>query len=175
MPASTWASDRKLGLPVHCSLQDAPLPLPASGNWRGIGTGQLAVRCESLPGKESAAPKPGGGCSSSLDSRENLPESPVSWLPWLLAECSVSVPRLQITRALGCCSSPMSMAAPDWYRKAAEASCLGACRKKSWTFDAAPTEGGPLTLQLSFLNGTCLTSKQPPWEWKGPSIGRPAC
>lgn len=29
-------------------------------------------------------------CISSLDSWENLPESPVSWLPSLFAECSVS-------------------------------------------------------------------------------------
>lgn len=31
-----------------------------------------------------------GRCSSSVDSWENLPESPVSWLPSLFAECSVS-------------------------------------------------------------------------------------
>lgn len=37
-------------------------------------------------------------CISSLDSWENLPESPVSWLPSLLAECSVSA---ATTKGLG--------------------------------------------------------------------------
>lgn len=65
-----------------CPLGSSP------GGSAGLGAGP--------PGPGSPLPKgdtPASGQDrsiSSLDSWENLPESPVSWLPSLLAECSVS-------------------------------------------------------------------------------------
>lgn len=65
-------------------------------------------------------------CISSLDSWENLPESPVSWLPSLLAECSVSATILNGIWKLGCwpgelgeSSSLISTVVPGWYRHTA--------------------------------------------------------
>lgn len=65
-------------------------------------------------------------CISSLDSWENLPESPVSWLPSLLAECSVSATILNGTWKLDCwpgelgeSSSLISTVVPGWYRHTA--------------------------------------------------------
>lgn len=65
-------------------------------------------------------------CISSLDSWENLPESPVSWLPSLLAECSVSAAILNGTWKLDCwpgelgeSSSLISTVVLGWYRHTA--------------------------------------------------------
>lgn len=60
-------------------------------------------------------------CISSLDSWENLPESPVSWLPSLFAECSASAATPKGLGKLAVCpgelgesSSLINTVVPGW-------------------------------------------------------------
>lgn len=64
---------------------------------------------------------------SSLDSWEKRPESPVSWLPSLLAECSVSKGPGKLGWGLGEPSWPSSTGGPGWYRHTARARRRCAC------------------------------------------------